>query len=65
MAAATGGGQGLRRAALAEAARTPHTWFIEKRAPLPDLVRTIEEALSAPRGGPDESPNAAAWPNTT
>jgi len=41
----SGGGQGLRRAAQAEAARTPQTWFVEKGASSDALLDAVAQAL--------------------
>lgn len=41
----TGGGGGLRRAAAAAAQRTPHTWFVEKGAPIEHFLMVIATAL--------------------
>jgi len=46
----TGGGEGLRRAPAAAAARTPRTWFVEKGAPSSDLLNAVAFALQTPTG---------------
>lgn len=43
------GGQGLRRAAAAEANRTRHTWFVEKGASIDEFLAAVATALTAPR----------------
>ena len=54
----SGGGQGLRRAAQAEAARIPYTWFVEKGASMEQFLAAIATALHRCYGLPAEPPLA-------